>query len=112
MIESRWQVGASQDEALPLIGTAGRVWAERQVRAGAPVLTPANREALAQAVYDQRYGLGPLAMYMRDPRVENVDVNGCDEVWVTYATGERVIGPPVAASDDDLIAMIRNWAAR
>ena len=112
MIADRLQDGASQDEALPLIGDAVRAWAERQVRAGAPVLSPADREALAQAVYDQRYGLGPLAGYLRDPQVENVDLNGCDEVWVTYATGERVFGPPVAASDDELIAMIRNWAAR
>ena len=112
MVADRLQDGASQDEALPLIGDAVRTWAERQVRAGAPVLSPADREALAQAVYDQRYGLGPLAGYLRDPHVENVDVNGCDEVWVTYATGERVFGPPVAASDDELIAMIRNWAAR
>ncbi len=44
-------------------------------------------------MYDQRYGLGPLAGYLRDPQVENVDVNGCDQVWVTYSTGERVIGP-------------------
>ena len=112
MVADRLQDGASQDEALPLIGDAVRAWAERQVRAGAPVLSPADREALAQAVYDQRYGLGPLAGYLRDPQVENVDLNGCDEVWVTYATGERVFGPPVAASDDELIAMIRNWAAR
>jgi pilus assembly protein CpaF len=112
MVADRLQDGASQEVVLPLIGDAVRAWAERQVRAGAPVPTPADREALAQAVYDQRYGLGPLAGYLRDPRVENVDVNGCDEVWVTYATGERVIGPPVAASDEALIAMIRNWAAR
>jgi Flp pilus assembly CpaF family ATPase len=111
-IAGRLEDGASRDAALPLISDAVRAWAERQVRAGAAVPTPADREALAQAVYDQRYGLGPLAGYLRDPRVENVDVNGCDEVWVTYATGERVIGPPVAASDDDLTAMIRNWAAR
>jgi Flp pilus assembly CpaF family ATPase len=111
-VADRLQDGASQEVVLPLIGEAVRAWAERQVRAGAPVPSPAEREALAQAVYDQRYGLGPLAGYLRDPRVENVDVNGCDEVWVTYATGERVIGPPVAASDDALIAMIRNWAAR
>jgi len=111
-IASRLDDGASRDTALPLISEAVRAWAERQVRAGAPVPTPADREALAQAVYDQRYGLGPLAGYLRDPRVENVDVNGCDEVWVTYATGERVIGPPVAASDDELTALIRNWAAR
>jgi Flp pilus assembly CpaF family ATPase len=39
-------------------------------------------------------------------------VNGCDHVWVTYANGERVAGPPVAASDDALISMIRTWATR
>ena len=33
-------------------------------------------------------------------------------MWITYATGERVAGPPVAASDDALISMIRTWAAR
>jgi Flp pilus assembly CpaF family ATPase len=76
------------------------------------VPTAPEREALAQAVYDQRYGLGPLARYLRDPQVENVDVNGCDQVWVTYASGERAAGPPVAVSDDALVAMIRNWAAR
>ena len=112
VIADRLQDGASQDEALPLIGDAVRAWAERQVRGGGPVLSPADREALAQAVYDQRYGLGPLAGYLRDPHVENVDLNGCDEVWVTYATGERVMGMPVASSDDELITMIRNWAAR
>jgi Flp pilus assembly CpaF family ATPase len=44
--------------------------------------------------------------------VENVDINGCDRVWVTYSTGERVAGPPVAASDEALADMIRAWAAR
>jgi pilus assembly protein CpaF len=63
-------------------------------------------------VHDRRYGLGPLSVYLRDPQVENVDINGCDTVWVSYATGERVAGPPVAASDDALIAMVRTWAAR
>jgi Flp pilus assembly CpaF family ATPase len=112
MVADRLQDGATEAEVMPLIADAVRVWAERQVRAGAPVPAPADRQALAQAVYDQRYGLGPLAGYLRDPQVENVDLNGCDEVWVTYATGERVIGPPVAATDDELTAMIRNWAAR
>ena len=97
---------------LPLIREAVRAWAERQARAGALIPSPADRDALAQAIYDQRYGLGPLAGYLRDPQVENVDVNGCDQVWITYSTGERAAGPPVAASDEALIAMIRNWAVR
>ena len=104
--------GATEPEAAAFIREAVRMWAEHQVRSGGPVPSPAEREALAQAVYDQRYGLGPLAGYLRDPNVENVDVNGCDQVWITYATGERVAGPPVAASDEELLAMIRTWAAR
>jgi Flp pilus assembly CpaF family ATPase len=32
-------------------------------------------------------------------------------VWITYATGERVAGPPVAASDEALVSMIRTWAS-
>jgi len=103
---------AAQVEVLPLIRDAVLVWAERQVRAGMPVPAPADRESLAQAVYDQRYGLGPLSAYLRDPDVENIDVNGCDQVWISYNTGERVGGPPVADSDEALIAMIRSWAAR
>jgi Flp pilus assembly CpaF family ATPase len=112
VIASRLDDGARPADVLPLIREAVRVWAERQARAGGLVPSPADREALAQAVYDQRYGLGPLSGYLRDPQVENVDVNGFDQVWVTYSTGERVAGPPVAAGDAALIAMIRNWAVR
>lgn len=111
-IAERLPDGARRDDVMRPIAEAVRAWAERQVRTGAPAPSPAEREALAQAVYDQRYGLGPLAGYLRDPQVENIDVNGCDQVLVTYATGERVAGPPVAASDEALIAMVRNWAAR
>lgn len=103
---------ATEAEAAAVIGAAVRAWAEHQVRSGGMVSTPAERDALAQAVYDQRYGLGALAGYLRDPHVENVDVNGCDQVWITYSTGERMAGPPVAASDEALLGMIRTWAAR
>jgi Flp pilus assembly CpaF family ATPase len=112
LIAGRLDDGARPEEVLPLIREAVRAWAERQARAGALIPSPADRDALAQAIYDQRYGLGPLAGYLRDPHVENVDVNGCDQVWITYSTGERVLGPPVAASDEALTAMIRNWAVR
>jgi Flp pilus assembly CpaF family ATPase len=111
-VAGRLHDGTSEAEAAAIIRDGVRVWAERQARAGSIVTSAAEREALAQAVNDQRYGLGPLAAYLRDPGVENVDVNGCDQVWITYATGERVAGPPVAATDQDLQDMIRTWAAR
>jgi Flp pilus assembly CpaF family ATPase len=113
MIAARLDDGASTAEVMPVIRETARRWLESQVRAG---LLPASvgeaMDELARAVHDQRYGLGPVTAYMRDPRVENVDINGCDQVWVTYASGERVAGPPVAASDDALISMIRAWATR
>jgi pilus assembly protein CpaF len=77
-----------------------------------PASAGGELDRLAHAVYDQRYGLGPLSDYLRDPQVENVDLNGCDQVWITYASGERVAGPPVATTDEALIAMIRTWATR
>ena len=105
--------GASAAEVMPVIRDTARHWLERQVRAGQlPATVGGQFEELARAVHDQRYGLGPLTAYLRDPQVENVDINGCDQVWISYASGERVAGPPVAASDDALIAMVRTWATR
>ena len=103
---------AEQADVMPVIRDAARAWSQRQLRQGTPVPGAEAVEVLAQAVYDQRYGLGPLAAYLRDPDVENVDVNGYDRVWVTYGTGERVAAAPIAASDDALASMIRSWATR
>src|SRR5215472_8960777 len=103
---------AVRAEVMPLIRDAVRGWIQHQVRLGMSVPNPADLEALAGAVYDHRYGLGPLAAYLRDPEVENIDINGCDRVWVTYSTGERVAAAPIAPSDEALASMIRTWATR
>jgi Flp pilus assembly CpaF family ATPase len=103
---------AEQAVVMPLIRDAVLAWSQRRLRQGTPLPPAADLEGLAQAVFDQRYGLGPLAGYLRDPDVENVDVNGCDQVWVTYATGERVAAAPLAASDEALAGLIRTWAIR
>jgi Flp pilus assembly CpaF family ATPase len=113
MIAAQLDDGASAAEVMPVIRDTARRWLEHQVRAGLLAASAGGAiDELAQAVHDQRYGLGPVTDYLRDPQVENVDINGCDRVWITYATGERVAGPPVAASDDALITMIRTWATR
>jgi Flp pilus assembly CpaF family ATPase len=103
---------AARQDIMPLIEDAVRTWTSRQVQHGAPLPAAADLQALAQAVYDQRYDLGPLAAYLRDPQVENLDASGCDSVWITYSTGERVAAPPIAPSDDALAEMIRAWASR
>ena len=113
MLGAQLDDGANPAEVMPVLREAARRWLEAQVRAGQlPATASSQLEELACAVHDQRYGLGPLSIYLRDPQVENVDINGCDRVWISYASGERVAGPPVAISDDALTAMVRTWASR
>lgn len=96
----------------PLIREAVLAWGQEQVRKGAPIPDAEDVESLAQAVYDLRYDLGPVAAHLRDRDVENIDINGCDRVWISYATGERVAAEPIAGSDEQLADMIRTWATR
>jgi pilus assembly protein CpaF len=48
----------------------------------AAVLSQARREELAERVLRDTIGLGPLEVLLRDPEVEEVMVNGHDDVWV------------------------------
>ena len=88
-----------------------RLAADR-VAAGAAPIDPLIEQQLAHAVVDALFGLGRLQALVDDDTVENIDVNGCDEVWVTYADGTKVAAAPVADSDDDLVGLLRSAAAR
>lgn len=80
--------------------------------AGAHVPDPVEDRALTDAVLDALFGLGRLQSLVDDPSVENIDVNGADQVWVTYADGTKVRSEPVADSDQELVELIRSAAAR
>jgi Flp pilus assembly CpaF family ATPase len=43
--------------------------------------------------------------------VENIDVDGCDQVWVSYADGRIEPAAPVADTDTELVEVIQNFAA-
>ncbi|MFI0448051.1 CpaF family protein [Actinomadura sp. 6N118] len=75
-------------------------------------LTPSAhmQERLVAAVLDELFGLGPLQVLLKDPTVENIDINGCDQVWVDYADGRREAGPAAAATDEELIEKVRLWS--
>lgn len=58
------------------------------------------------------YGAGEMQELLDDDLVENININGADEVWVTYADDRgKVRGRPVAASDEDLIDIVQGLAA-
>ncbi|MEY9905324.1 pilus assembly protein CpaF [Catenulispora sp. MAP12-49] len=72
--------------------------------------TPPNameEEALAAAVHAALYGVGRLQPLLDDPEIENIDINGCDRVFLGYADGREAEGEPVADNDEELIELIQ-----
>ncbi|MDO5053431.1 MAG: type II/IV secretion system ATPase subunit [Pseudoclavibacter sp.] len=88
--------------------------AESRLRSGGQraAWSPAMRERIAEAVFDALFRLGRLQPLLDDPEVENIDIYGCDNVWISRADGTRRRGAPVADSDADLIADIAFLARR
>ena len=58
------------------------------------------------------FGLGLLQVFIDDESVENIDVNGADTAFVTFANGDKLCFGPIAENDDELVAMVRSAAAR
>ncbi|RBQ16953.1 CpaF family protein [Spongiactinospora rosea] len=88
-----------------------RAYADGRALAGRDTPTLAEERLLAEAAYNEIFALGRLQPFIDDPQVENIDVNGCDQVWITYRDGSKLAGPPIADSDEDLIQDVRRWAA-
>jgi len=106
------QAGDRHAEVTALIGQAMERAAAAALRAGRPALDPAAEERIGLAVADSLLGLGGLQRLLDDPLVENIDVNGCDQVFVRYADGRLTRAAPAAASDAELAELIRLIAAR
>lgn len=72
----------------------------------------AQERHLVQAVFDALFGLGRLQPLVDDDRIENIEVCGCDNVWLCYADGRVERGPAVADSDEELIDALQFLAVR
>ncbi|HEU0131862.1 MAG TPA: ATPase, T2SS/T4P/T4SS family [Mycobacteriales bacterium] len=85
--------------------------AETDVSQGRDGLSPAEEAALVDQVLALMFGMGKLDALLKDERVEGIDVNGADTVWVTYTGGRVVPADPVADNDDELIRLVQHLAA-
>ncbi len=56
-------------------------------------------------------GGGSLSPLLDRPDVENIHVLGHDKVILSLANGQRIPGPPVANSEEELVMMIRHLAS-
>ncbi|RCG27982.1 CpaF family protein [Sphaerisporangium album] len=85
--------------------------ARNEIGSGRTPPTAEEEEALAAGIHAALFGVGRLQPLLDDPEVENIDVNGCDRVFVGYADGQELMHDPVADSDEELVELIQILAA-
>ena len=98
--------------ARQLVNTELEQLARQAIAAGESGLDPAREDALAQAVFDHLYQFGRLQPLLDNERIQNIVANGCDQVFVEYADGTKIPGPPIADTDAELIDTLREIGRR
>ncbi|GAA0608776.1 CpaF family protein [Kribbella sandramycini] len=97
--------------ARAVVGRVLETHARGEIASGRTPPSALEEQELADGIHAALFGVGRLQPLLDDPMVENVDINGCDRVFVGYADGREEIGQPVADSDDELVELIQTLAA-
>ncbi len=110
--EARGERELSRDDerqmALSLMQAAVSRHMENQLASGLELPDASYDFALVKAIEDSMFEAAELQEYLDDPLVEDVNINGCDEVWVTYADERGTVrGRPVTGTDEDLVALVQ-----
>ena len=100
----------AEDERQFARAVVGRVldsFAREEVAAGRKPPSHGEEEAIAEGIHAALFGVGRLQPLLDDPMVENIDINGYDNVFIGYADGREERGAPIADSDDELVELVQ-----
>jgi Flp pilus assembly CpaF family ATPase len=97
--------------ARAVVGRVLETHARGEIASGRTPPSALEEQELADGIHAALFGVGRLQPLLDDPMVENVDINGCDRVFVGFADGHEEMGDPVAESDDELVELIQTLAA-
>lgn len=86
-------------------------YAREQAETNPEVMSWEEQQDYIQALKNRIYGAGSLEALLRDPSIEEIDINGWEHVFVDYASGVRRRVPPVFSSNEELIETIQTLAA-
>ena len=101
---------SAEDErqfARAVIGRVLDAHARVEVSSGRTPPTPAEEEEIAAGIHAALYGVGRLQPLLDDLDIENIDINGYDQVFVQYSDGREERGLPIADSDDELVELVQ-----
>ena len=98
--------------ARSVIAEVIRSFAEERLTLGDAPLEVTTEDEMAEAIFARMFGAGRLQKLLDDDSIENIDINGCDEVWISRAGQDyQERGEPVAASDAELIELVQTLAS-
>jgi len=70
------------------------------------------QQAEAWLISDQ-LGAGPLQIYLNDPSVEEIGVNGVERTWLWYVDGRKVlVQEQLFDNDDEIVELVRRLIRR
>jgi pilus assembly protein CpaF len=101
-------VEADHTQAIAMIREELDSHIERQLRENpyAPTFSSDDEREIERSVFDYLFGLGPIQRLIDDPNIENININGCDRVFVKYSDGTKKMVDPVAETDEELVSLI------
>ncbi|GAA1753992.1 CpaF family protein [Aeromicrobium alkaliterrae] len=104
--------GSEQQLARQMIAEVLRGHAEGRLSDGQSPLGDEAEDEIAEAIFARMFGAGRLQRLLDDDSIENIDINGADEVWISRAGDDYPArGEPVAANDAELVEMIQTLAS-
>ena len=100
-------VADEQQKAQSLIRLVVSRHMQARIAAGDELPDPDYDARLRGALFAAIYGAGELQELLEDPLVENIDINGFDEVWVRYAGGDKLRWRAIASSNEHLVSIVQ-----
>ena len=101
-----------REAARAVLDEARREHTQNELTAGRALVEPRTEQTVMQEIERETFGVAGLQPLLDDPAVETINVNRWDRVFVRYADGRRQRVAPVAASNEELTALVRALAAR
>lgn len=87
-------------------------YAREQAERGDGAMSWEEQQDYIQGLKNRLSGAGSLESLRHDPSIEEIDINGWQNVFVDYANGVRTRVPPVFSSNEELVETIQTLAAR
>ena len=85
-------------------------WVNHRAQVGLSVLTDADEDALVASVLAALGGYGPLEPLLAREDIEDIFFNGTAPTVLRLAGGDKILGPPLAATDAQLQQLLQMLA--